>query len=63
VYKIKFCGVQKLKILIFNFIGLSNKIFEGVEVTIWADNFDRYIYVLKIMSSREKCMAILTKTE
>jgi hypothetical protein len=30
---------------------------EGVEVTIWAANFDRYKYFLTIMSYKEKCMA------
>jgi hypothetical protein len=39
----------------------ASKFLEAVEVTIWAANFDRYIYVLKIMVFREKCMASLTK--
>jgi hypothetical protein len=28
---------------------------QGVEVTSWDANFDRYMHLLKIMATREKC--------
>jgi hypothetical protein len=59
-YKIKVCGVQKPK-SDFEFHRASQLNFQRVSKlpSELLTSTGRYIYVLKIMSSREKCMASL----
>ncbi len=61
VCKIKVFVVPNLKNLFCASWSCKERFSEGVEVTIWASNFDRYKQFLTILFSREECRVSLTR--
>jgi hypothetical protein len=57
MYKIRDFVMSKMKIFMVDSTVPPKNISQGVEVTSWDANFDRYIHFLKIMATREKCLA------
>jgi hypothetical protein len=62
MYKIRDFVMSKSKFWLVDYTVPPKNFSQGVEVTSWAANFDRYIHFLKIMAAREKCMTLGTCT-
>ncbi len=60
MYKIRDFVMSKSKFWLVDYTVPQKNFSQGVEVTSWAANFDRYIHFLKIMAAREKCMTLGT---